>query len=614
VSRGGDASADPFKPRARVNQVSPSLSEPIAVGHGPAAAARGFRTAAAFALVVCFAAAVLIAFHDHFWLPGADGAYAHVAERLLAGEVLNRDVQDIHAGYVNFINAASMALFGSKLVALRYPLAFLTLVQVCLIFFLLRSKGLVPAVAGATGMAALSFVQFLNPSANWYALFLTISLIAVLAWCPRRSAWRLPALGFLLMTLFLFRQLTGVLIGIGIVTYLLGEGLGSASEHRHRVFARALLCLMGLGLGAYLTAKATFVAVVLFGLGPLTVIAWVAVHTRHGNRETAAMLVKLAGGAAAALAPLVIYHLANGSLAAWIDDSVMVALSLTQLAFFEAAGFGKILTATGLMVVLRAEAVAVANGVYWAVLILLAFAVGYGTLRALWSQRPALDTRPHVLPIMALFHAVVAVHYETSVYLMYTVALSLAGLLWLGAASPSYLRHSLAGLAVALSVMGLTFHAGQPTNRSWRGLEMTAREPMVAVPGLERSGLQIPPADAALYVELIDLIRRETPVDRAILALPVNPELYFLSGRRNPTRFFNTAFGVRSEDELRSLFETLRRDPPALVIFRPNDPYHTDYADRIIAFVRARYEPLAPRGGFEIYRIRPGAAGAATSG
>ena len=51
-----------------------------------------------------------------------------------------------------------------------------------------------------------------------------------------------------------------------------------------------------------------------------------------------------------------------------------------------------------------------------------------------------------------------------------------------------------------------------------------------------------------------------------------------------------------------AILESLRRDPPLLVFYRPQDKYVTGHAERIMETVRARYEKLSPRGGFEIYR------------
>ncbi len=62
---------------------------------------------------------LVIGFHDRFWWAPDEGGYAHVAERILDGEVLNREVQDVHAGYVNLLNAAALGVFGRSMLSLR---------------------------------------------------------------------------------------------------------------------------------------------------------------------------------------------------------------------------------------------------------------------------------------------------------------------------------------------------------------------------------------------------------------------------------------------------------------------------------------------------------------
>ena len=57
-------------------------------------------------------------------------------------------------------------------------------------------------MAGAVGLTALSFVQFLNPTAHWYALCLTIVLICTLAWMREEMPLRADVIGFLLVSLF----------------------------------------------------------------------------------------------------------------------------------------------------------------------------------------------------------------------------------------------------------------------------------------------------------------------------------------------------------------------------------------------------------------------------
>ncbi len=117
------------------------------------------------------AALVLGHYHDRFWWAPDDGADMHMAERLLAGEVMHQDIHDVHPGYHNFLNAAALWLFGADIVSLRYPLVAMGLVQAGLIFLLLGARGAIVGVTGALAGTALSLVQFLNPTANWHALF-----------------------------------------------------------------------------------------------------------------------------------------------------------------------------------------------------------------------------------------------------------------------------------------------------------------------------------------------------------------------------------------------------------------------------------------------------------
>ena len=67
-----------------------------------------FERRGAAVLAVASSLLLLLHFHDRFWWPPDEGNFAHVAERILDGEVLHVDVQDVHAGHINFVNAAAM--------------------------------------------------------------------------------------------------------------------------------------------------------------------------------------------------------------------------------------------------------------------------------------------------------------------------------------------------------------------------------------------------------------------------------------------------------------------------------------------------------------------------
>ena len=111
------------------------------------------------------------------------------------------------------------------------------------------------------------------------------------------------------------------------------------------------------------------------------------------------------------------------------------------------------------------------------------------------------------------------------------------------------------------------------------------------------------PGDAQLYRHLVTLIQREVSPLEPILALPVNPELYYLSDRQNPTRFFNAALGIQNQDQLWNVIGQIERKAPKLVFYRPDDPYNTPYTDALMAYVKSRYELLERIAGFNVYRL-----------
>ncbi len=88
------------------------------------------------------------------------------------------------------------------------------------------------------------------------------------------------------------------------------------------------------------------------------------------------------------------------------------------------------------------------------------------------------------------------------------------------------------------------------------------------------------------------------------------PELYFLTRRRNPFRFLNSAIGVGNADDLKGVLAALEREPPKLVFHWPDDTLNTPFSLEIMAFVKRRYEALETRDGaafrLEIHRYPTG--------
>ena len=121
---------------------------------------------------------------------------------------------------------------------------------------------------------------------------------------------------------------------------------------------------------------------------------------------------------------------------------------------------------------------------------------------------------------------------------------------------------------------------------------------------LPHNRLRIGADDARLYRALLDTIDDEVPEGESMLAVPSNAELYFMSGRRNPFRFYNTALGVRDAGTLAAVERTLEEHPPRLVTFNRDDKYNTPASLRIMETVSRRYMLLARHGSFDVYVLK----------
>ena len=562
-------------------------------------------TAAANALLLWF-------FYNRFWYAPDEGNYAHVAQRVVSGEVLNLNVQDIHPGYINFVNAASLRLFGLDLVSLRYPLVAIAFVQAILVFLLFYRSGRKQlAVIAAIGINALGLVQYLDPTSNWYSLFVTILIVCALEWIPREARARLFVAGFLVGTVVLFRQLTGALVCIAVLAYLLLEARSPTERVsvRDLVLARLLIVIMALGLGVYLLRTSDAIGISLFGACPLILLFWLFVRTTTKNRHVLKMIGVIAAGGIVACLPLLAYHLLHGSVRSWLNDTVFSAIGLTKLPFMDVKLYGRFIFAAGWRLFHTSHPGELINSVYWLVLPLLAFFNGLFLLRLVIGREnePATTARgTYALPVIALFYGIVSLHFQIPLYIYYTAGFSLAALMWLLPFERRF-QYSAFVLALALSLIAVYYHAGQPiTNQladvlGGRRNITTLNQRLSSLP---RASLKIQANEEKPYADVLHVIETETQPADTIFAVPTNAEFYFLSGRRNPFRFYNTALGIRRDSDLQRVKETIVEQPPRLVIYRPDDKYNTDAARQIMDLVKQRYEFLGDVDGFEIYRSR----------
>ena len=365
-------------------------------------------------------ACLLYLYYDKFWYPPDEGNYAHVAQRILQGETLNLQVQDVHPGYISFVNAAALRVFGADLVSLRYPLVLAGLFQAAVLFFVFHRRDAWRAAAAVVALTALGAIQFLNPTAHWYCLALVIALVGVLA-APSASAARtarqLLVVGLLIGTITLFRQLTGFLVGIGAFAFLLWEAGERGSNGSNAVLGRAIAAIMAGAMALYLLFATDLSGMVLFGVWPLAMLVLLTFRRQAANRDVAQIAGMLGGGIVLAALPLAAYHIWHGSLHAWTDDVGPAAVALTRLDFFDRSNFAALVYHGLRQLVSSDSAPTFLNGLYWAALPLVAAVNGFIVVR--WvalADRRGNTVAP--LPIMAIFYALVSVHFQIPVYLV----------------------------------------------------------------------------------------------------------------------------------------------------------------------------------------------------
>ena len=563
-----------------------------------------FKVYASLSITIILNFILLVNFYDATWAPADDGTYAHVGERVLSGEIPNKDFQSMHPGIINFVTAASMWIFGTELVSLRFPLILLGLLQGIMVHVLFARLWPWLGIIASLSLTSLGILQYFNPAAHWYCHILFVALIGVLHWTRPFSFGRMLILGYLIGTIFFSRQLTGVIGGIGLLTYLLLESSTSKDVSKQDlIFSRLLLTLMGVGLTFYFFTHASLSDFLLFGLCPITFILLAGFYTTCNNRETFRIVWQLSFGAFFSLLPLLVYHLINNSISPWMFDTIFRAIHLSQLPVFFQREYGQ-LVSISLYTLLNVNGVnSLINGSYLFLLSIMSLLNG-GLL--LWTfvkkrKEGVRECIPSALPLLAMFYAVVSIVYPILIYLHLTVGLSLLGVLWQTYAN----RARIFGLTVAvfLSIVAIYFHAGQPRGQSWDSFMQGEKVATAFVPGLEKFGLEIGIAEGETYSELVGFIKQETNHTDTIFVFPNNPEIYFLADRPNPFRFYYLPSGVPNEKEGHAFIQSLKKSPPTLIVFNSGDIHNTDVSVQIAEYVREAYLPIKQIGEFEMFSL-----------
>lgn len=533
--------------------------------------------------------AIMFLYHDQFWWPVDEGVYAYVAQRANAGDILHRDLIDLHSGYGNALNALAFRMFGEDLLSLRYPLVAVALLQSLIAFILLRKHGAFAAFAGAVSVSAFSFVQFPNPSANWHALGAFFCLCLCLEALIKGSAMRLVMAGLIVGVCFFTRQLSGVFLALGLICVLLSEAPTDKSGPR----APALLIggISFVGLLTYLGSKHDIFGMLWGGVFPLGLLALTMLRARirwSFVGRTSALI--LAGFVISAL-PLTVSALWQGSFTYWISDILFTALLINGQDFISQASFLTLLQLSAYYVILGGAIIPVVSGVAWICLVLSVPLVGAATIKRFRQEK----TLPPVA-ILAVFWAIGALHYQIPIYLLFVLPAVALGVLSM---QPN--RAVAIGI-LSLSGWALAFQAGQPLDRGLHGTVSGERSPENVQSNLPRVSLRIQATDAEQFRELLEAIEAAAKPGEPLMTIPMEPELNFMTGRKSPVRYYGTPLGLRVFSDVEQTIATLDAVAPLVVVHRRQDKYLTPLSQKLLSHVQQRSGPPVVVGLFDLYR------------
>jgi hypothetical protein len=394
--------------------------------------------------------------------------------------------------------------------------------------------------------------------------------------------------------------LSGVWVGMGVLALALNE---AADDRRglETILSRCLAALMLLVLAIYLISTRDWFGPAIVATPAIAILVGMVMISRTGNRETLVVVGRLAFGAVLPAMPLVLYHVAHGSVRPWLNDIIGAAVGLTQLNFFGQPWYALAVVGGVRNLVLSGNGTMALNGLYWITLSLLPIING-GILWRRLARGQRLQEA--TVPVIAAFYVIVSLHYQIPIYVYYSSGLCLSAILWQQTSASKRSRLSWTLAAATIAVVAVVFHAGQPHFRTPLQILQGVRRSNLLVAGLDRCSLRLDPREREDYHRLVSMIQTMVPPGGSIFAVPSDAELYFLANRHNPFRFYNTALGIRTDADLTATLDVLAHRPPTIVTYRPKDKYNTDASRRIMEYVRSTYDRLDRIGEVEIYRLR----------
>ena len=620
--------------------------------HSPAVQSKsdwtGERSRHLLALVLALIASLAYAWLllDRGWVPHDEGMLGESALRVLRGELPHRDFDEMYTGGLSYLNAFAFTIFGEQLLAMRYMIygAFAAWVPVV---YYLASRFVGPLGAGGITLASVAWTFPTYPAAmpSWYNLFLATASIAALFRFLETQRARWLAVAGLLAGLSILIKIVGLyLVAATLLFFVFMEQsrrrLSETDGRPSRWYAAAVtLACLGLIVLLLLLIRTRlglqeFTQFVL----PGGVIAGLIITIERrvpqgGGADRLRYLLRLVRPyAVGLLLPLVIFglvyawHDALRDLASGVFVTPFRRLSLAAkrpppllaiLPAFVAAGIlivaGRFpprpraiaagLLAVVLIPLLRTEEVPGIGVLGWlSISQAIPITVLLGAIGVLQNfSKPnmrSLESQRLMLPVAALALCnLVQFPWTNPTYFAFVAPLELLAVTAIVSSQRGRLQPVAAVFLVFYLIYAITWLTPLMYRHNNNSADLLSRAPIAPVlPG--RAGLRVRDSVAAEYDSLVSLVRAEAR-GPFIYAAPDSPEVYFLTGFRNPTR---TVFDFYEDpnDRTRRILALLERRAVNLVVLNSRPGISRPMPQDLAEALGARFPRSSAIGRFTV--------------
>lgn len=535
-------------------------------------------------LVWFISAAYAAGYIDRGWFPHDEGTLGQSAERVLRGELPHRDFDDVYTGGLSFLHAAVFHVFGLNLLSLRIVLFAVFLAWIPAVYSI-ASRFTSPVGAGLMTLLAVawSVPNYAAALPSWYNLFFATFGIAALLrhldtnrrrWLFIAGLWGGLSILFKIVGLY---YVAAVLFFVAFREQFLTKSRQIPNSRRTPVYTALLtgLCLLFLGLVLAVTWRQMSVGVFIHFVLPPAAMAGVLLWNEQGarasgTRERLVRLVYLAVpflvGVAVPTGSFLAFYLRADALPELFQGTFLLpmkrlsfaahhppylgysALATLPLLIFlghrrwrkspQRLEIAAILVLLGIVLVAAREERLIYLLPWYSVRTLgpISVVVGAWLLMHKSARSDLTEERKQqlflILSMTAMFSLVqyplttIWYFWFVAPLIVLSVGAVLSALGWMsGFAAP------VAGIFYLLFAV-LVVNVGNRQTVGSRFLPETHLEPL----GFDRApGIRVPRIEREHYGRVVALVRARSRSEY-IYASPDAPEVYFLSGYRNPTR------------------------------------------------------------------------------